>query len=261
VTGSTDAPDVLRIAMWSGPRTLSTAMMRSWENRADTMVVDEPLYAHYLLTSGVDHPGRDTIIASQSSNWRDVVTQLTVAPAPDGRQIYYQKHMTHHMLPVIDRSLLRPLRHAYLLRDPRDLLTSYAKVRSEPTLADIGLRVQAELFEEFGGPVIDSHDLLRAPEPMLRALCAALGASFDPAMLSWPAGPRDSDGVWARYWYDGVRASTGFGEPHEVTPAMPSRLEALLAECLPYYERLAAHRIRVDEEMPCSSDTTSSTAT
>ena len=255
--------------MWSGPRTLSTALLRSWGNRADTAVVDEPLYAHYLAVSGVVHPGHDAIVASQPTDWRTVVERLTAGPVPEGRAIYYQKHMTHHVLADIDRSRLRPLRHAFLLRDPRDLLTSYARVRTEPTFADLGLGVQAELFEQFGGPVIDSRDLLRAPGPVLRALCDAVGVEFDPAMLSWPAGPRETDGVWAPYWYDTVRASTGFGPPTDSVPAVPERLEPLLAQCLPFYERLAAHRIRVDatagarlaEEVPCTSDTTNATVT
>jgi hypothetical protein len=218
-------------------------MMRSWENRTDTVVVDEPLYAHYLLASGIDHPGRDRIIASQSPDWREVVAALTTGPVPCGARIYYQKHMTHHMLPEIDRSTLRPLRHAFLLRDPRDLLPSYAKVRTEPTLADIGLPVQVELFESFGGPVIDSRDLLDAPEPMLRALCAALGADFDPAMLRWPAGRRDSDGVWAPYWYDSVHGSTGFASYRPPAEPLPARLEPLAARCRPYYLRLHQYRI------------------
>jgi len=255
--------------MWSGPRTLSTALLRSWGNRADTAVVDEPLYAHYLAVSGVVHPGHDAIVASQPTDWRTVVERLTAGPVPEGRAIYYQKHMTHHVLADIDRSRLRPLRHAFLLRDPRDLLTSYARVRTEPTFADLGLGVQAELFEQFGGPVIDSRDLLRAPGPVLRALCDAVGVEFDPAMLSWPAGPRETDGVWAPYWYGTVRASTGFGPPTDSGPDVPERFQGLLARCLPFYERLAAHRIRVDattdrapaEEVPCSSDTTNATAT
>jgi hypothetical protein len=250
----------VRIAMWSGPRTLSTAMMRSWENRADTIVVDEPLYAHYLLTTGIDHPGRDEIIASQPTDWREVVRSLTEDPLPSGRRIYYQKHMTHHMIPAIDRETLRPLRHAFLIRDPRELLASYSMVRTEPTLDDLGLRLQVELFEQFGGPVLDSNDLLRAPEPMLRALCAALAVPFDAAMLAWPAGARETDGVWAPHWYDGVRASTGFAPYARSERQVADRLQPLLAECIPYYEKLATQRLRI-EEATCSSDSTSETAT
>jgi hypothetical protein len=155
--------------------------------------------------------------------------------------------MTHHLLPTVDRSALRPLRHAFLIRDPRSLLVSYAKVRSAPTLDDLGLRQQAEIFEEFGGPVIDSADVLAAPEKALRALCAALGVPFTSVMLSWSAGPRDSDGVWAPYWYDSVRRSTGFVPvtPSPEPRALPLELEPLAARCQPYYERLRKHKLQI----------------
>jgi len=233
--------------MWSGPRTVSTALMRAWENRPDTVVADEPLYSFYLATTGLDHPGRDEVIASQQRDWRVVLRSLTTDPLPPGVTIYYQKHMTHHLLPSVDRAALAGLRHAFLIRDPRSLLASYARVRSAPTLADLGLVQQAAIFEEFGGPVLDSADLLAAPEAALRALCAALGVPFSAAMLSWPPGPRDSDGVWAPYWYDSVRRSTGFvpssggGAPAMADPA----LEPLLDECLPYYEKLRKNILNV----------------
>ncbi|MGH3274106.1 MAG: hypothetical protein ACRDNZ_07240, partial [Streptosporangiaceae bacterium] len=154
------------------------------------------------------------------------------------------KHMTHHLLPEVDRGALAGLAHAFLIRDPRQLLASYARVRAEPTLADLGLAQQAEIFRAFGGPVLDSGDLLRSPAAALTALCAALGVPFDPAMLAWPSGPRPTDGVWAPYWYDGVRASTGFG-PYRPPAAteLPPRLEALAARCQPFYEELAAARL------------------
>jgi Sulfotransferase domain len=155
--------------------------------------------------------------------------------------------MTHHLLPSVDRSALAGLRHAFLIRDPRSLLASYARVRSAPTLADLGLRQQAEIFEEFGGPVLDSADLLATPEPALRALCAALGVPFSAAMLSWPPGPRASDGVWAPYWYDSVRRSTGFVPvTGPVTPpGLDPALEPLLGECTPYYEKLRKNILNV----------------
>ena len=176
----------VRIAMWSGPRTVSTALMRAWENRPDTVVADEPLYSFYLYRTGLAHPGRDQVIASQPTEWRLVLAQLTSAPLPDGAVISYAKHMTHHLLPEVDRAAFAPLRHAHLIRDPRELLASYARVRTEPTLADLGLAQQAEIFETFGGPVVDSGDLLADPEGILRALCAALDVPFDTRMLSWP---------------------------------------------------------------------------
>jgi hypothetical protein len=237
----------VRIAMWSGPRTVSTAMMRAWENRPDTVVADEPLYAFYLSQTGLDHPGRDEVIASQPTDWRVVLRELSEGPLPGGATIAYAKHMTHHVLPSVDLAAFAPFRHAFLIRDPRSLLASYARVRSAPTLDDLGLRQQAWLFEEFGGPVIDSADVLAAPEAGLRALCAALGAPFTPAMLSWPPGPRDSDGVWAPYWYDGVWRSTGFRPP--AAPAaggLDPALEPLLEQCLPFYERLEKNKIVIN---------------
>jgi hypothetical protein len=231
--------------MWSGPRTVSTALLRAWENRPDTVVVDEPLYAFYLDRTGIDHPGRTEIIASMPTDWRVVLSELATGPLPADRPIFYQKHMTHHLLPDVDRALLGGLSHAFLIREPRQLLASYARVRSEPTLADLGLAQQAEIFRAFSGPVIDSGDILRAPRAALEALCAALGVSFDPAMLSWPPGPRPTDGVWARYWYDGVRASTGFGPYRAPSAGLPPRLEPLAAACAPFYEELSAHRLMV----------------
>jgi Sulfotransferase domain len=235
----------VRIAVWSGPRTVSTALMRSWENRADTVVADEPLYGYYLAHTGIEHPGRDEVIASQPGDWQVVLSQLTSGALPDGCSVYYQKHMTHHLLPEIDRQALAGLTHAFLIRDPRQLLASYARVRSQPTLADLGLEQQTEIFRAFGGPVIDSADILRDPRAALEALCGALGVAFDPAMLAWPPGPRPTDGVWAKYWYDSVWRSTGFGPYKEPSGAqLPPELEPLAARCVPYYEELADQRIR-----------------
>ena len=238
--------------MWSGPRTVSTALMRAWENRPDTVVVDEPLYAFYLKETGLDHPGRDEVIASQPADSRTVLRSLAEDPLPPGISVYYQKHMTHHLLPRVDRAALAPLRHAFLIRDPRSLLASYARVRSAPTLDDLGLRQQVEIFEEFGGPVVDSADILAAPEPALRALCAALGVPFTAAMLSWPPGPRDTDGVWAPYWYDSVRRSTGFvpvsksSEP----PALPAALEPLAQLAQEYYGLLRTNKLIIQPNDP-----------
>jgi hypothetical protein len=231
--------------MWSGPRNLSTAMMRSFGNRADCTVVDEPFYAAYLAATGLDHPGRDDVVDSQPTDPAEVVSVLTDGPVTT--PVQYQKHMTHHLLPGIERTTLAPLRHAFLVRDPERVLTSYAKVRDEPTLEDLGLPQQVELFETFGGPVVDAADVLRDPRATLGMLCDALGIGFDEAMLSWPAGPRDTDGVWAPHWYAGVEASTGFApySPGSGDP-LPDRLAPLLERCRPYYEALAPYRLRVE---------------
>ncbi|MGB0102399.1 MAG: HAD family hydrolase [Nocardioides sp.] len=235
--------DTIRIAMWSGPRNLSTALMRSFENRADCSVVDEPLYAAYLVASGLDHPGREEVIASQPTDPAAVVAALVEGPL--ATPVQYQKHMTHHLLPAFAHERLGALAHAFLVRDPERVLTSYAKVRQEPTLEDLGLPQQLELFETYGGPVIDAADVLREPRTTLALLCDALGIGFDDAMLSWPAGPRDTDGVWAPHWYAGVEASTGFA-PYSPGSgdALPERLAPLLERCRPYYEAMAAHCLR-----------------
>ena len=241
--------------MWSGPRTLSTAMMRSFAARPDCVVVDEPLYAFYLAHTDIHHPAREAIMASQPQDWATVVHALTRDPLPAGRTLSYQKHMTHHLLPEVDRDALAGLSHAFLLRDPRDLLRSYARVRSTPTLADLGLPQQVEVFERFGGPVLDAADVLTDPRAALTSLCATLGIAFTPAMLSWPAGPHPADGVWAEHWYDGVRGSTGFAARRATNDAnnmarepLPTYLEPLLEQCLPYYETLATHRLSLTQE-------------
>ena len=232
----------VRVAMWSGPRTISTALMRSFGARSDTVVVDEPLYAHYLAVTGVDHPGRQEVLSSQPTRWQDVAAALT-GPLPDGTGVHYQKHMAHHLLPQAGRDWIAGLRNAFLLRDPLHVVASYAKVRAAPTLADLGYAQQVEIFRAYGGPVVDAADLLRDPAGVLARLCAALGISFDPAMLSWPRGRRPTDGVWAAYWYAGVEASTGF-RPYDPKPArVPTRLRDLVDRAQPYYDELAAHRL------------------
>ncbi len=236
--------------MWSGPRNISTAMMRSFGNRGDTVVVDEPLYGAYLRSTGLEHPAREEILASQDDDWRVVAAQLT-GPVPGGRSVCYQKHMTHHLLPAVGRGWLADVANAFLIRDPAGVVASYAKVRGEPTLEDLGFPQQVEIFRACADrlgvapPVVDATDLLSAPEPMLRLLCERLGIAFDPAMLTWPAGPRSSDGVWAPHWYAAVEASTGFAPPPTVPAQVPDHLLDLLERCRPYYDELAAHRLTV----------------
>jgi hypothetical protein len=232
----------VRVAMWSGPRNISTAMLRSFGARPDTVVVDEPLYAHYLAVTGLEHPGRADILAGQPTDWRQVAAALT-GPLPAGVGVHYQKHMTHHLLPDIGRDWIGRLANAYLIRDPSYVVASYAKVRGAPTLADLGFVQQAEIFRRYAGPVVDAADLLRDPAGVLERLCAALGIAFDPVMLSWPPGRRATDGVWAPHWYAAVEASTGFA-PYDERPAdVPAALRALVEEAQPYYAELAAVKI------------------
>lgn len=230
-----------RIAMWSGPRNLSTAMMRSWENRADTEVIDEPLYAWYLDETELDHPGRNEIIEAGAADLDAAVRACLEAPSK-AASISYQKHMAGHLLASVDRSWLDQLTHGLLLRDPRRVLASYTKVRKNVTLDDIGLPQQVELADRCS-VIVDSADFLTDPEGYSRLICDAFGVEFDPAMLAWPAGTRESDGVWARYWYDSVEASTGFGPPPSQPPAaLPSHLSVVADEAMEIFSEL--HRRR-----------------
>lgn len=238
----------LRLAMWSGPRNISTAMMRAWENRGDCAVIDEPLYAHYLAHTGLDHPGRAQVIAAGDTDWRRVTARLAGA-VPGGKAIFYQKHMTHHLLPHIERGWLTALTHVFLIRDPREVLASYLKNRPRVTVEDIGVVQQLEIFEylrRLGGappPVVDAGEFLRAPEAQLRALCALLRVPFTARMLSWPPGPRVNDGVWAPYWYQKVLSSTGF-EPHrERNPKVPPQYQELIDAVMPSFAALFERRL------------------
>lgn len=239
---------LLRLAVWSGPRNISTAMMRSWGNRADTFVTDEPLYAHYLKTTGADHPGRDEVIARHDADAARVIEHLTTF-VPEGKAIWYQKHMAHHLLPGIPREWVSRLTNVFLIRDPREMLASLLKVYPRADLPDTGLPQQAELFEHERTrtgrtpPVVDARDVLTDPRGTLTRLCAAVGVAFDERMLSWPAGPRETDGVWAPYWYSAVNASTGFDPYVPKTDRLDPRHGPLLARCMPYYESLHAARL------------------
>ena len=239
----------VRIAMWSGPRNISTALMRSWGSRDDTFVCDEPFYAHYLSQTHVDHPGREAVLASQENDWRKVVDYLT-GRIPEDKSIFYQKHMAHHLLPGMERDWVRSVSNALLIRDPREVLTSLIRVTPDPAVEDTGLPQQWELFEQLRRetgepPVLDAKDVLDDPRGMLTALCAALGVPFREEMLSWEAGPRNTDGIWAPYWYGAVENSTGFGPYRPKPDRVPPRLQAVYDACRVSYDKLYEHRLRV----------------
>jgi hypothetical protein len=241
----------VRIAMWSGPRNVSTAMMRAFENRRDTVVSDEPFYAAYLAATGLDHPMRAEVLASQPNDWREVARAM-VGPTPGDRPVWYQKHMTHHMLREVGLDWTEACVNAFLIREPERVLASYVKKRELPTLADIGVERQAELFDREADrrgrapPVIDGGDVLADPRRVLARLCGALGIAFDEAMLVWPAGKRDSDGVWAPAWYDAVERSTGFERRPEKDelPRLEPDLQRIADAARPFYDRLARHALR-----------------
>ena len=237
----------LRIAMWSGPRNLSTAMMRSFGNRADTFVSDEPFYGAFLKTSRAPHPMAAEVIAAMDCDWASVARTLA-GPTPDGRPVWYQKHMWHHMVGPVGYADFAGFIHAFLIRDPACMIASYLRKRGSAAFEDFGLYRQAEFFDREADrlgaapPVVDANDVLADPRGILSELCGRLGISFDAAMLAWPAGRRPTDGPWAPHWYQAVEASTGFGPP-EGRAELSGEAKRLAERCWPYYERLAAHRI------------------
>jgi hypothetical protein len=241
----------LRIAMWSGPRNISTAMMRAWENRGDCAVSDEPLYAHYLHATGADHPVREEVMTAGETDWRKVVASLH-GPAPEGKPIWYQKHMCHHLLPGMDLNWIDTLTNVLLIRDPAEVVASYLRARGTVSAEEIGLPQQAELYERLsagqGGPppVIDASDFLHDPAGHLHALCSLLGIDYTERMLNWPAGPRASDGVWASHWYHAVWNSTGFEHPRPRSENLDAGASQVVEQCRGFYEMLRVHRLRPD---------------
>ena len=238
----------IRIAMWSGPRNISTAMMRAWGNRTDTFVLDEPFYAYYLHVTGKQHPGADEVIATGETDWRKVVARLT-GPFPKGRRIFFQKQMTHHLLPEIDREWLETVTNCFLIRDPREVVASYVKKRENPALEDLGFIQQAEIFDYVRNrtkaipPVVDAKDVLVDPERALRLLCGAVGVEFSNSMLSWASGVRETDGVWARHWYTEVAKTTSFRPYRERVHEVPERFGEIFERCRECYEGLYQYRL------------------
>ncbi|GAB4259310.1 MAG: branched chain amino acid aminotransferase [Pararhodobacter sp.] len=237
----------LRIAMWSGPRNLSTAMMYAFAARGDCAVSDEPFYAAYLAATGLDHPMRDAVLASQPTDPAHVALD---GEGPSPAPIWYQKHMTQHMLPGVPTGWMAACRHAFLIRHPARVIASYVRKREDPTLEDIGFLQQRDLFDRVAQdtgsppPVVDSADIRTAPASVLRQLCAALGIPWTERMLSWPAGPKPYDGVWAPVWYQAVHASTGFDAAEGPLPDLPPAYARLAEAALPAYEALARYRLR-----------------
>lgn len=238
----------IHIAMWSGPRNLSTAMMRSFSSRRDTLVSDEPFYGAYLRETGDPQPMADAVMASMDCDWHSVAHSLAQSP-PDGSAIWYQKHMSHHMEGPVSIADFPRHRHAFLIRDPRRVAASYANKRTAIRPEHLGTARQRAYFERIAErvgtppPVIDSADVLADPAKVLSRLCEGLGIEWDPAMLAWDKGPHRSDGVWQSHWYDAVNASTGFGPAPGPLPELTDDYAAVAAACMADYEALARHRI------------------
>lgn len=237
------------ICLWSGPRNVSTALMYSFAQRSDTRVVDEPLYGHFLRVTGTIHPGRDEVLANVNCDGDDVMRQLLAEAQGRGGEILFMKQMAHHLVDV-DQSFMAQTRNIFLVRDPRQMLPSLTIQLPHAGLADTGLKAQWLLYRELADAgqealILDSRELLLAPGSVMSQLCLHLDIPYTDKMLRWPAGPRPEDGIWARHWYHAVHQSSGFSryvEKHE----FPERLEALLDECRPWYDKLYEHAIRAD---------------
>jgi hypothetical protein len=236
-----------RIAMWSGPRNLSTAMMRAFSSRPDCAVSDEPFYAAYLAATGIVHPMNAEVLASQKQDPHQVAANM-LGPVPGGRPVWYQKHMAHHMVDGFPLDWMDGVTNVFLLRRPERVLASYAQKREDVSLEDIGFVEQAALFDRVADrlgkapPVVDSEDVRRDPRGTLSALCAAIGLPFDEAMLSWPKGRHPDDGVWAPHWYGAIFDSTGFAPPDERVVELPAHLRDIADEAMVFYERMAAFK-------------------
>ena len=223
-------------------------MMRAWGNRHDTVVVDEPFYAYYLRATGKAHLGADEVIATGESDWRRVVAHLTGRIA-NGKRIFFQKQMTHHLLPEIDRGWLGVVTNCFLIRDPLEVISSYIKKRKDPAVEDLGFVQQAEIFDfvrtraNAVPPVVDAKDVLQNPEGTLRLLCKAVGVEFCKSMLSWPPGLRDTDGIWAKHWYGEVAKTSSFRTYRPTTSEVPGRLREIHLQCCDCYERLYEYRL------------------
>ena len=233
----------MRIAMWSGPRNLSTAMMYAFAARGDCAVWDEPFYAPYLKATGIDHPMAAEIIAAHEAD-PDKVANRCVGPIPGGKAHFYMKHMPHHMIDGMPMGWAEACTHVHLIRHPARVIASYAAKREAPTAEDIGFAQQLALYDQIGGVVIDSHDIRDDPEVMLGRLCAEIGLPFTPSMLHWPAGGLPDDGIWARHWYGAVHQSTGFAGPEGALPELADGYETLCRAVLPAYEAMKARALK-----------------
>lgn len=235
--------------MWSGPRNISTAMMRSWGSRSDTFVIDEPYYAHYLSQNELDHPGREEVIQEGELD-SEKVSRGLVNDTKDSCSIYYQKHITHHLLDSIDREWMKSVVNCFLIRDPKDMIISYSKVHPDLNMHLLGLEEQNEIFEyvkNIAGeipPVIDAKDVLMNPRDILGKFCDKIGVIFSEEMLTWARGSRDTDGNWGKYWYKNVVNSTGFNEYKPKMEEVPDRYLDLYEDCYKLYKNLHDLRIK-----------------
>lgn len=239
------------VCLWSGPRNVSTALMYSFGELADVRIVDEPLYGHYLRVSGAQHPGRDDVMTAMNCNGDAVMASLLLQQSDDPEQTLFIKHMAHHLV-GLDLDFLTYTNNIFLIRDPHEMLPSLTIQLPYATLADTGLKQQWDLFEQMSAAgqrpaILDSKELLLDPSGVLKALCSHLGMNFSAKMLSWEAGARAEDGVWAPHWYRAVHQSTGFAA-YTAKIDFPEDLQSLLTDCSPWYDKLYARALRANRD-------------
>ncbi len=240
----------VRIAMWSGPRNISTAMMRSFGSRSDCAVTDEPFYGAFLKKTGMKQPMADDIIASMDTDWASVAQSMK-GPVPGGKTLWYQKHMPHHMVDNVSIADFPKHRHAFLIRDPDHVVASYAAKRVEVKPDDLGYERQMEYLDHAAqmtgvAPIVlDSADILKDPEGYLKGLCQALDINWDPAMLSWKTGIRDTDGIWASHWYNRVIDTTTFAAPSDKQPSLTPAQQKTADGCKRFYDQLLKFRLKI----------------
>ena len=236
------------IAVWSGPRNISTALMRSFENRSDCFVSDEPFYSYFLHETGLKHPLRDEVIKTGLINYNKIIKYIT-GPIPFSKNIWYQKHMAHHILPGVNMNWIKSMKNCLLIRHPSDVILSYSKKYEISSIQQLGYLQQVDIYEmlyqEIGTPpiIVDAQDLLKEPRKMLIEICKNIRIKFDEKMLSWPLGPRITDGIWGKHWYKQVEVSTGFNPYIKTNGTIPSKYQGLYDKCMKHYDFLYQNRI------------------
>ena len=235
----------LRIAMWSGPRNISTAMMRSFSSRSDTYVSDEPFYANYLMRTGIDHPGREEIIESYDTDYDSVISDLQ-NDIPDNKSIWYQKHMAQHIDPTDNLNWTNNFLNCLLIRNPNEVIPSFLQKSSITDLDELGYSQQLKLlkYHDYKIPTVDAKDILLNPKSMLTKICSFFKIEFEKEMLFWNQGPHPQDGIWGKYWYDRLWESTTFSTYKENTSFVDDQYKDLLEKCTIIYNELYKYRIR-----------------
>ncbi len=241
--------DQIRIAMWSGPRNISTTMMRSFSSRSDTFVSDEPFYACYLQRTGLQHPGREEILRSCKRDYHSIINDIT-SQIPAGKKVWYQKHMAHHLEPGDSLDWTQGLMNCLLIRTPAEVISSFSKKNELNDESELGYLQQIQLYRYHNNelPVVDAQDILQDPSGILSNLCAKCGIPFEKGMLSWVEGPHPADGIWGKYWYDQLWSTTGFKPYVQKEVTVPSALSTMVDRCMPLYEELYQARITANKK-------------